>query len=80
MKLRNTEDVEGFLDAVSQCKGDVWLESPYGDKYNLKSKLSQYIAMGALLSLNGDNLELFCSNSADENKFYKFFHTHPGVL
>lgn len=48
MKLRNIEDVEGFLDAVSQCTGDVWLESPYGDKYNLKSKLSQYIAMGAL--------------------------------
>lgn len=80
MKLHNIEDVEGFLRAVDQCKGDVWLESQYGDKYNLKSKLSQYVAMGQLLSTSGDSLELFCSNAADENNFFKFFHTHPGVL
>lgn len=80
MKLRNIEDVEGFLGAVEKCKSDVWLESPYGDKYNLKSKLSQYIAMGKLLSTSGDSLELFCADSADEHHFYKFFYTHPGVL
>lgn len=80
MKLHNTEDVNGFLSAVNQCKGDVWLESPHGDRYNLKSKLSQFIAMGALLSNHGDLLELFCANPSDECHFYKFFHEHPETL
>lgn len=80
MKLCKIEDVEAFLKTVNECSGDVWLVSPYGDKYNLKSKLSQFIAMGKLLSTNGDLLELFCDDHGDENKFYKFFNDHPGVL
>lgn len=79
MKLTNINQVEDFLAAVNKCKGSVWLESKYGDKYNLKSKFSQYVAMGALLSTYGDQLELFCSDSNDESHFFKFFNEHPEV-
>lgn len=79
MKIKNIEEVEGFLDAVNKCKGEVWLESPDGDKFNLKSKFSRYIALGALLSESGDNLELFCSLPEDEHYFYKYFMSFPGV-
>ena len=48
------------------CTGDVILTSEYGDKYNLKSTLSQYIAIAALLGQHGEELELWCSNREDE--------------
>ena len=80
MKLTKIDHVEDFLAAVNECKGDVTLTSQYGDKYNLKSLLSQYVAIGALLSDKGDELELWCSNREDEQKFMKFFKEHPEVL
>lgn len=80
MKLRNIAEVEAFRNAVGKCTGDVWLESVDGDRFNLKSALSQYVALGTLLSENGDNLELFCSNSADQTHFFEFFANNPGVM
>ena len=41
MKIKNIKDVETFLKVVDECKGDVTLTSVYGDKFNLKSKLTQ---------------------------------------
>ena len=79
MKLTNISQVEDFLSAVNASKGDVWLTSIYGDRYNLKSLLTQYIAMGALLGYRGDQLELFCDNKEDEALFLRFFYEHPEV-
>lgn len=80
MKLKNTDEIDAFQAAVDQTKGDVWLVSPYGDRYNLKSALSRYVAVGKLLSLHGDALELFCDKREDEAVFYKFFAENPQVL
>ena len=44
MRLRSEADVQEFLDAVSQCGGDVYLKSPEGDIFNLKSSMSRYIS------------------------------------
>ena len=79
MRLRNIEEVSAFLSAVNSCSGDVWLESQYGDKINLKSKLSQYVAIGALLRDEDETLELFCSHKEDEQKFYQYFREYPSV-
>ena len=79
MRLKNIEEVNAFLATVNSCNGEVWLESQYGDKFNLKSKLSQYVAMGALLSDKDEILELFCSNKEDEQKFFHYFREYPGV-
>lgn len=80
MRLTNIKEVDNFLKTVNECKGDVWLESMDGDKINLKSKLSQYIAISALISCEADKLELFCSEAADETRFYNFFSENPEVL
>lgn len=79
MKIRNLSQLNDFVAAVNDCQGTVWLESPEGDKYNLKSTLNQYIALGKLLEERGDYLELFCSNTDDEKLFFKFFNCHPEV-
>ncbi len=79
MKLRNISQLNDFVYAVSRCQGAVWLESPEGDRYNLKSTLSQYLALGKLLDERGDYLELYCSNKDDERYFYEYFNKHPEV-
>ena len=80
MRLTNISEVDNFIKTVNECNGDVWLESIDGDRINLKSRLSQYVAVSALISIEGDNLELYCSLPEDEAKFFKFFKNNPNVL
>lgn len=80
MRLTNISEVNTFIKLINECKGDVWLESAEGDKINLKSKLSQYVAISALLSIEGDHLDLYCSLPEDESRFIMFFHEHPDTL
>ena len=80
MKIKNTKNVETFLAVVNECKGDVTLTSVYGDKYNLKSALTQYVAVAALVGDHGEELELWCTDKDDEKKFLKMFNEHPEML
>ena len=80
MKLDNVNDVNDFLSVVDKCVGEVNLISIYGDRFCLKSQMSRYIAMGALLGEHGNELELFCENREDEVRFIEFFHTHRNTL
>ena len=65
MRLRSEADIQEFLDIVASCEGDVYLKSPEGDIFNLKSSLSRYIAVGRLIEEEGDSLELFASRRED---------------
>lgn len=80
MKIKNIKNVETFLAVVNECKGDVTLTSVYGDKYNLKSALTQYVAVAALVVDHGEELELWCTDKDDEKKFLKMFNEHPEML
>ena len=79
MKFTNLDQINDFLAAVDKAKGNVYLVSLNGDRYNLKSKLSQYISIGALLSECGDTLELYCDLKEDEGYFFSFLINHPEV-
>lgn len=72
MKLKNIHEVEEFRKVIRTCEGDVYLKSQDGDVFNLKSALSEYIALGQLLSEQGDNLELFADRREDEAKLIGF--------
>lgn len=72
MKLKDAAQVNEFLAAVNQCKDQVYLVSQYGDKFNLKSQLSQYIAIAALVNQAGEDLELFCDSKEDEAIMLKY--------
>lgn len=80
MKIKNIKNVETFLSVVNECKGEVTLTSVYGDKYNLKSALTQYVAVAALVGDYGEELELWCTDKDDEKKFLKMFSEHPEML
>ena len=45
MNIMRIKNVEGFLKTVNECSGDVFLETEEGDSLNLKSKLTQYVAL-----------------------------------
>lgn len=79
MQLRNLGEVNDFIATVNRCRGEVWLKDKMGSRINLKSALSRYIAIGALLSDQGNDLELFCQLPEDEPKFYLLFSDHPGM-
>lgn len=80
MKITNIGQIEDFLDVVNKCDGAVWLLSPVGDQYNLKSKFSQYIAIARLIEDHHESLELWCDNHKDEALFFRFFENHKEVL
>ena len=45
MKVRNITDIEKFFNVIDQCEEKVELVTENGDTYNLKSKLSQFVAL-----------------------------------
>ncbi len=80
MKIKNIKEVEEFVKTVDSCQGDVYLKSIYGDSYNLKSKLSQYVGIAAIIGNHAEDLELWCENREDESKFLKLFYENPDLL
>lgn len=77
----NGKLADKLLDIVNtKCKGDVHLRSPYGDDFNLKSRLIQYVAIAAMTQEHGEYLELFCDNKDDEKYFMELFNEHPEIL
>lgn len=80
MKIKTGKNIKAFLAVADSCEGHVWLESPWGDKYNLKSELSQYVAAYKLIEEKGEYLELFCQLRRDEERFLKFFRDNPELL
>lgn len=79
MNFKNMKQVNDFLAIVEKCEGSVYLNSEDGDVFNLKSRLSQYIAIGELLSARGDELKLVCEHREDWDKFFEFFKNHHDI-
>ena len=73
MKVQNISDIEGFFKVVDSCKGKVELVTGEGDSLNLKSKLSQYVAMANIFS-NGEipELEVIAYEPEDTDKLINF--------
>ena len=75
MLLKNVHDIDRLLDAINHCRDDVILRSTDGrEEFNMKSRLSQYIAIERLHRECGDQYEFLCMNSADEGYMLKFFY------
>lgn len=80
MRLKNSKEIAAFEKAIASCSGEVWLETPNGDKLNLKSLYCKYIAIDKMLEDKGDDLELFCQYKEDERLFFDFFSNYPDAL
>lgn len=67
MKIYNIDDVEKFLETIKKCKGSVELVSKQGDRLNLKSELTKYLAIAKLFNDNTfiNEMELIASEPED---------------
>lgn len=67
MKIYNVENAEKFLEVIRQCKGSVELISKEGDRLNLKSELTKYLAISKLFADDTliNNMELVASDPDD---------------
>lgn len=66
-------DVADFIRTLDSCKGNVFLETPEGDRLNLKSKLAQFAGL-AMLIQGGIIAEatIRCDNPEDESLLFRF--------
>ena len=72
MTLTNIKNVDKLLRTLEECEGDVELVTEQGDKYNLKSRLSQYVAFVKVLgNCTIPSIKLITSNHADAEKLMK---------
>lgn len=73
MKLMNVTDIDKFFEVVNTCEGKVELVTGEGDRLNLKSTLTQYVAFAQLFS-DGciPEMELICQYTADNLKFLNY--------
>ncbi len=74
MKLYKIDNAEEFMAVVDKCSGPVELVSPEGDRLNLKSQLTKYIAVSKLFSNKAyiNKLELVAYEKEDIEALMKY--------
>ncbi|KGE18964.1 hypothetical protein [Paenibacillus wynnii] len=73
MKIYKIQDVEGFFSVLDKCKGVVELITTEGDRLNLKSKLSQYLALSKMFKeADIENIELIAHEPEDVDLLFRF--------
>ena len=66
-------DFKKFMEAIDQCKGDVFLVTAEGDKLNLKSKLCQVIGLTNLIEGGRiSEAKIVCENPEDDTLLFRF--------
>lgn len=78
MKLNTAQDVQHFQEAIDNCQSAVWLSSA-NEHYNLKSAISQMIAIGKVLS-GDESLELFADTKEDESRILQMLNQYPEMM
>lgn len=73
MKIQNIKDVEEFFKVIETCAGTIELVTGEGDRLNLKSKLSQFVALAHVFSSNDiPELEIVAYEKEDVEKIIDF--------
>lgn len=75
MKVQNITDIDAFFKVVDNCKGRVELVTGEGDRLNLKSKLTQYVALSGVFKDNTiGEMELIAHEPEDVQKLVMFMY------
>ncbi|WMJ90642.1 polya polymerase [Anaerocolumna sp. MB42-C2] len=75
MKVMNITNVNGLFKIIDSCSGKVELVTNEGDRLNLKSKLSQYVALANVFTEGKiDEIELIAYEPEDIKKLLAFMY------
>ena len=73
MIVTNITNVEKFFETINKCEGKVELITEQGDRFNLKSTLSQYVSFVKILSnCTVPSVKIATSNYADTQKIMRY--------
>ena len=73
MTVTNITNVEKFFRTIDQCEGKVELVTEQGDRFNLKSTLSQYVSFVRFLSnCTVPAVQIVTTNARDSQKIMKY--------
>lgn len=62
-----------FIEAIDQCKGNVWLVTDEGDRLNLKSKFCQLLGIAKIVEGGMVNeAKIICDDPADDSLLFRF--------
>jgi hypothetical protein len=75
MKLMNLTNIDGLFKVIDSCSGKVELVTTEGDRLNLKSQLSKYVALANVFTdFKIDELELVAYEKEDIDKLINFMY------
>ncbi len=75
MKVKNVKDVEKLFKVIDECRGRVELVTAEGDRLNLKSKLTQYVALANVFADKTiGEMELIAHEPEDVQKLVMFMY------
>lgn len=73
MKVQNVTNIDEFFKIVDSCQGKVELVTGEGDRLNLKSTLTKYVAFAKVFAdKNIPEIELIVYEKNDVDKFIKY--------
>ena len=73
MKVQNIKDIEKFFKVVDGCAGKVELVTGEGDRLNLKSQLTKYVAITKLFADNViPEMEIVAHEPEDVNRLLDY--------
>ncbi len=74
MTIRTNNEIKMFEDAINHCRKPVWLITPDGEKYDLKTPAGRCLGIACLVNAKDyEDPELFASCYEDEMVFFDFF-------
>lgn len=66
-------DFSKFIEAIEQCKGNVWLITDEGDKLNLKSRFCQLLGISRIVQGGMVNdAKIVCDDPDDDSLLFRF--------
>ena len=73
MKVMNIDDPEKFFEVINKCKGTVELVTAEGDRLNLKSQLTKYVAITKRVADNViPEMEIVAHDPEDVNRLLEY--------
>ena len=73
MTVTNITNVEKFFETINKCEGRVELVTEQGDRFNLKSTLSQYVSLVRIFSnCTVPSVQIVTTNHADTQKIMRY--------
>ena len=74
MKINNEKELSLFERTINECRRNVWLVTPAGEKFNLKEPVGRYRGVAEILNCRGLNEpELFAECREDEMNLLGFY-------